>query len=440
VSAADPQPTARWTLVDALLQRLLPVLASIVAAGSFLLLHPDAADAAHLRLAAASAGRVSVRVVGHAGPGAIDFVVDGRRWRRTRRRSVRLAPPAVHRLRWRSLEVRRAVSGRVLGAARFAMGTSSSRRAPTLVLLDAPSSQTSDTTAVVRFSVTPRAKTSCALDGAPFRRCASPASFSALSADRHRFSIRAVGAHGRSSATIASMVVAPSTGAPPAGDPTSSPPATDAAGRHLVFDDEFDGSTLDTTSRWTPYYSAGNGGNGLRRPSALSLDGHGDLVVTAQMANGQIVSGGMSTKQDFTYGRFEARVRTDVDPTGTMSGVVLAWPLSGRWPEDGELDIYETGAAANTRTPFYSFVHYGASNQQYYFAHNVDGAQWHTLAMEWTAGAIQIFRDGALVWTVTDTAAIPDVAHLLTVQLDAIATRNLSAPVRMEVDFVRVYQ
>jgi beta-glucanase (GH16 family) len=287
--------------------------------------------------------------------------------------------------------------------------------------------------------VTPRATTSCALDGAPFRRCANPASFSALSATRHRFRIRAVGAHGRSSATIASTVVAPSTGAPPAGDPTSSPPATDAAGRHLVFDDEFDGSALDT-SRWTPYYSAGNGGNGLRRPSALSLDGHGDLVVTAQMANGQIVSGGMSTKQDFTYGRFETRVRTDIDPTGTMSGVVLAWPLSGRWPEDGELDIYETGAAANTRTPFYSFVHYGASNQQYYFAHNADGAQWHTVAMEWSAGAIQIFRDGALVWTVTDNAAIPDVAHVLTVQLDAIATRNLSVPVRMEVDFVRVYQ
>jgi beta-glucanase (GH16 family) len=382
---------------------------------------------------------LSVTVVGHTAAGAIDFVVDGRRWRRTHRRSVRLTPGTGHGLRWRNLEVRRAGSGRLLGAARFAIGSSSSRRAPTLVLLDGPSAQISTTTAVLRFSVTPRAKTSCALDGARFRQCANPASFSDLSAGRHTFTVRALGAHGRAGATVASTVAASSTGPSPGTDSTSGPPATDAAGRHLVFDDEFDGNTLET-SKWSPYYSAGNGGNGLRRPSALTLDGHGNLVVTAQMVSGQIVSGGMSTKPHFTYGRFETRVRTDIDPTGTMSGVVLAWPQSGRWPEDGELDIYETGAAANTRTPFYSFVHYGASNQQYYFAHNADGAQWHTLAMEWSAGAIQIFRDGALVWTVTDNAAIPDVAHLLTVQLDAIATRSLSGPVTMDVDYVRVYQ
>jgi beta-glucanase (GH16 family) len=352
---------------------------------------------------------------------------------------VRLVPGTVHRLRWRSLEVRRAGSARVIGAARFAIGRSTSRRAPTLVLLDAPPSATSRSVAVLKFSVTPRARTSCALDDGPFRRCANPASFRDLSAGRHTFTVRAVGARGRSWATVASTVTAPATGPPSAPDPTSAPPATDAAGRHLVFDDEFDGSTLDT-SKWTPYYSAGNGGHGLRRPSALALDGNGNLVVTAQMVSGQIVSGGMAAKANFAYGRFETRVRTDIDPTGTMSGVVLTWPQSNRWPEDGELDIYETGAAPSTRTPFHSFVHYGASNEQYYFTHDADGAQWHTLAMEWSAGAITIFRDGTPVWTVTDPVAIPDVAHHLTVQLDAIATRTLTAPVRMNVDYVRIYQ
>ncbi len=210
------------------------------------------------------------------------------------------------------------------------------------------------------------------------------------------------------------------------------------AGRRLVFADDFNGRAVNT-AHWNLYNATGNGGNGLRRPSALSLDRHGDLVITASMANGEIVSGGMSSKLNLVYGTFVFRVRTDPDPTGTMSGVVLTWPRSGRWPEDGEEDIYETGAAAGTRRPFSSFMHYGASNQQYYFRQNANGAQWHTMAMNWSPHAIRIYRDGALVWTVKDRAAIPHVPHHLCIQLDARATRRLVRPVRMYVDYVRIY-
>jgi hypothetical protein len=91
------------------------------------------------------------------------------------------------------------------------------------------------------------------------------------------------------------------------------------------------------------------------------------------------------------------------------------------------------------RTPFYSFVHYDAANLQRHFSHNADGSQWHVMAMEWRAGAIHIYRDGDLVWTLTDTYAIPDVAHQLAFQLDALKT-SMGAPVRMYVDYVRTYR
>jgi hypothetical protein len=220
---------------------------------------------------------------------------------------------------------------------------------------------------------------------------------------------------------------------------TATTTTTPTSGRTLVFDDEFNGTTLDTT-RWTPYYSAGNGGHGLRRPSAFTLDGNGNLVVTARMVDGQIVSGGMSARQNYTYGYFEFRVKTEIDPTGTMNGVVLTWPQSGNWPTDGELDVYETGNNASTRTPFHSFVHYTSSNKQYYFTHLADAAQWHVIAMDWTASALKIYRDGMLVWTLTDAAAIPDVAHHLCIQLDAMVTRTLTQPVRMYVDYVRIWK
>jgi beta-glucanase (GH16 family) len=207
----------------------------------------------------------------------------------------------------------------------------------------------------------------------------------------------------------------------------------------LVFDEEFNGTRLNA-NRWSPYDSPGNGGHGLRRPSAFSFDGHGHLVVTAQMRDGRIVSGGMAGRFNFEYGRVEVRVRTDTDPTGTTSGVVLTWPESGDWPIDGENDIYETGAAPGTRSPFSSFVHFGATNRQYEFVHDADGTHWQTIVMDWSAKAIRFYLNGVSAGTVTDPRAIPHVPHHVCVQLDAESDRSLIRPVRMYVDYIRIYQ
>jgi len=210
------------------------------------------------------------------------------------------------------------------------------------------------------------------------------------------------------------------------------------AGSTLRFSDEFDGSSLDTT-KWNPWYGPGHGGHGLRRPSALSVSG-GSLVITAKMVNGKIESGGMSQKQNYRYGRYELRARTEVDPTGTMSGIVLTWPQYQWSPEYTENDIYETGPGVNTRWPFRTFIHYGnTTSSQKAFVHQADASQWHTMAMDWRASSLKIYRDGVLVFTVNDTYAIPDVLHHLTVQLDARATRTLTTPVRMYVDYLRIY-
>jgi beta-glucanase (GH16 family) len=209
--------------------------------------------------------------------------------------------------------------------------------------------------------------------------------------------------------------------------------------RKLVFADEFNGMRVNRAN-WRPYNSPGHNGNGLRRPSAFSLNGRGQLVLTARMADGKLVSGGMALQRSKAYGFYEFRVRIEPDPTGTMSGVILTWPQSGNWPSDGEIDIYETGHRANTRKPFRTFVHFGAANNQYHYTHRVDGAKWHRVAMEWSSSAIKIYRDGALVWTLTDTSAIPKVSHRLCIQLDAMVDRPLTRAVRMYVDYVRIWQ
>jgi hypothetical protein len=397
------------------------------------------AHAARLSIHAVGGQRVSLRLHGGMRSGAHDFVLDGKRLSRTRRRVITALPrhaggdDAI--ARWRIVEVRRAGSGRLVARARFALAVPRSRKAPTLVLLAAPPSSTARTRAVLRFSVS-GGTTSCAHNGASFRRCSSPITYKGLAAGMHRFRIRAANRHGATTIKTATTVSRRRDTAPSAPGPT---PPNAETGRRLVFEDNFDGTRLNTAN-WIPYNSAGHAGNGLRRDSAIQLDGSGNLVITANSVNGQPVSGGMSTQRGYTYGWFEFRVRTEPDATGTMSGVVLTWPRSGNWPDDGENDIYETGTALGLRSPFYSYVHYGAANHQYVFRHDADAAQWHTMAMDWRAGAIRFYRDGALAATLTDASAIPDVGHGLCIQLDAMATRQLTAPVRMFVDYVRIYE
>ena len=252
--------------------------------------------------------------------------------------------------------------------------------------------------------------------------------------------------------TTVATIASPSPSHTPAPTPTPTPAPTATAtatpaptptstatpsGWTLVQSDDFSGTAVDTT-KWTIYSGAGNGGNGLRAASALSV-GNGLLTITAQMVNGTLVSGGMSDKFNQTYGRFEFRVRTDPDPSLVTSGVVLTWPQSGIWPLDGENDIYETTLDAD-RTPFKSFVHYGSTNQQYWYIHSgIDGTQWHTMAMEWEPSAIRIYRDGILAWTVTDASAIPDVAHHLSIQLDAFK-QLMTGTVRLQVDWIKIYK
>jgi beta-glucanase (GH16 family) len=208
-------------------------------------------------------------------------------------------------------------------------------------------------------------------------------------------------------------------------------------GWELVFQDDFTGTGVNT-SNWLMYNSPGHAGNGLRRPESFSVS-DGLLVVTAQMINDNIVSGGMGHRVDYTYGKFEFRVRTEQDPSEATSGVVLTWPRSEKWPMDGENDMYETGTGAN-RNSFHTFIHYGtAANTQYHFAHNADATQWQIISMEWEGKELRMYRDGLLVWSLYDTNAIPDVPHHLCIQLDAFK-KTMTGTVKMYVDWVKIYQ
>ncbi|MDQ6777883.1 MAG: glycoside hydrolase family 16 protein [Actinomycetota bacterium] len=206
---------------------------------------------------------------------------------------------------------------------------------------------------------------------------------------------------------------------------------------HLVLDDEFRETSIDTT-KWMLYSGPGNNGRGLREPSAVSVDGHGDLVITASMQNGQLVSGGLQSLAGLTYGHYEFRVRTEADTVRNLSGVVDLWPKSGL-RVNGEEDLYETLA---TRDPIWIFLHHRVVDPtaQDYFRQYVDATQWHTVAVDWEPNSFTFYLDGARVWKDADRIALASTPHGLAIQLDPSNSTPLISTVHMYVAYVRVYQ
>lgn len=204
----------------------------------------------------------------------------------------------------------------------------------------------------------------------------------------------------------------------------------------LTFSDDFDGDVVDD-DRWIRFNSPDRNGNGVRRPSAITVE-DGLLVITARQIDDEIVSGAMAARHQQRYGRFEARIRTESDPSEATRGMIITWPAGNEHPEGGQNDLYDTLTSAN-REPFYSYIHHPDSTREE-IVHNASGEQWHELAMEWTPDAVTILRDGEIVGTVTEPDAIAGTPHVVTLQLMANRAEMGENAVRMFVDWVRMYR
>lgn len=213
-----------------------------------------------------------------------------------------------------------------------------------------------------------------------------------------------------------------------ASHPVIPDPDADKEGYRLVWRDEFNGASLDT-AKWgyqtgikDIYGSSvgpdywGNGELQYYTEDAVSVE-NGSLKITAtkqQQGDRPYTSGRILTrdKVSFTYGYFEARMKT---PTG--SGMwpafwMLPQPSSpanseneyGGWPANGEIDIMEAKGRLENKVD--TTLHFGKAwdahdyvTQETTLSSNTD--EWHTYAVDWTADAISWFVDGQKVLTVT---------------------------------------
>jgi hypothetical protein len=216
---------------------------------------------------------------------------------------------------------------------------------------------------------------------------------------------------------------------PPAGPGDGTQAATLLNWGPVVDGDEF--TTLNTT-KWGLYNSPGHGGNGLRRPSQISV-ANGVLTI-AGTANG--TTGGMSMSPGRKYGRWETRMQV---PKGDNKyhPVALLWPDAENWPVGGEVDYAETTTAASD-VDF--FLHFGKDNRTTQESKVVDLTGWHNYAVEWKPTGIRGYVDGVQFFSDTTTSHLPPGPMHQTLQLDWFPNGSTpTTPSQMNVAWVRVY-
>jgi beta-glucanase (GH16 family) len=195
--------------------------------------------------------------------------------------------------------------------------------------------------------------------------------------------------------------------------------APEAEPGEVTFEDDFEGAagTSPDGARWV--FDIGGGGFGndqlehnTDRPQNASLDGEGNLVITARretFGGNNFTSARLTTAGTFAqaYGRFEARIKV---PAG--QGIWPAFWLLGdnieqvTWPACGEIDVLELrGQEPNV---VYGSVHGpgysggGAINTAYTLPPGQSFADgFHVFAVEWEQDRIRYFVDDNLYQTIT---------------------------------------
>lgn len=233
----------------------------------------------------------------------------------------------------------------------------------------------------------------------------------------------------------------------------------------LVWSDEFDGSAgqLPDASKWG-FDLGNNGGWGNQElevytdnPENVSLDGNGNLVITAIQNGNSFTSARVKTQNKFSqaYGRFEARIKTPYGP-----GIWPAfWMLGDNvgevgWPQCGEIDIMEM--RGQQPSVIHGTVHgpgYSGGNgitSSYALQNGRFDLDYHVFAVEWTENQIDYFCDGYLYKRIKKSDVpgewVYDHPFFLIMNIAVggtfagYPTAQTPFPQKMTIDYVKVYQ
>lgn len=229
---------------------------------------------------------------------------------------------------------------------------------------------------------------------------------------------------------------------------------THAGGYHLVWSDEFNGKSVDT-SVWHFETGASGWGNHEQEyyQAANATVKNGNLIITAKKEKSgphPYTSARMKTQgsKTFVYGKLEARMKLPVGlglwPAFWMLGAdVDTIP----WPRSGEIDIMEH---INTDNTIYGTMHwYNGEHVQNGGHVESSPAAWHIYGVEWDADSIRWSIDNVEYHAADITKNNTQAFHrpfffLLNLAIGGDWPKQVIndklLPAKMYVDWVRVYQ
>jgi len=252
-------------------------------------------------------------------------------------------------------------------------------------------------------------------------------------------------------------------GAPPI-DNTGYTSPSSYSGYNLVWEEEFDGSTLDLTdwnyetgaSGWgnneSQYYRSGNKNAELDQ-GYLRITAKEETHLGAPYTSARLTTQG---KESFQYGRIDIRAKV---PYGQGVWPAL-WMLgdnfgSAGWPTCGEIDIMELigGDGYNDRT-VYGTAHWSNNGSHAEYGGNKSlplgekyNDEFHVFSIVWNSSSIRWYVDNSPYHTM-NTAALTAFQNKFFFILNIAVEGNWPGPVGpstqfpqyMLVDYIRVFQ
>ena len=236
------------------------------------------------------------------------------------------------------------------------------------------------------------------------------------------------------------------------------------AGKTRVWQDEFNGTSLDLNA-WTFEIGAGGWGNNelqYYRPENTFFSA-GNLIIEARkegFGGSAYTSSRLITKgkKEFKFGRIDIRAAL---PEGQGIWPAL-WMLGGNistvnWPACGEIDIMELIGSQPNR--IHGTIHYGANTSQHQYIGNSRALagtakfidEFHVFSIVWEQDKITWLLDDVQFYQITPADVIPaaypfnaDFFFIFNVAVGGQWPGNPDAstnfPQRMIVDYVRVFQ
>ncbi len=244
--------------------------------------------------------------------------------------------------------------------------------------------------------------------------------------------------------------------------PVITPPVTNLPQFELAWQDDFNGSQLNTTEWY--HRIPGVRHDGYNDTTTVTTDGAGNLLIKvySDTISGAIMhhTGMIATKKEYLYGKFEARVAF-TNQSGSwsafwMQSATMGNPIGNPQLAGMEIDVVETLPNDGRVHHNIHWDGYGTSHKQAGIITGDLGANsgaYHLYSVEWAPSYYKFYVDGQLTWTYNAVVSQKAEFMILSSEVKKYPVNTWSGPIPtggfgtitssktiMKVDYVKYYR